>query len=453
MVILRSREPVGAIAWILALMLMPGVGGVLYLAVGTTRIVRKTEKIRRSRATLGPLLPRLCEYEMSQLPGLQGTAAEELFELLRRTADSRPTRGNRVEVITDTNRAYWLQQQAIQAAKHHVHLEYYIFQPDETGRRFRDLLIEKARAGVEVRFLYDAVGSMRLTRRFLRPMWQAGIKVECFLPVNPLRRRWVFNLRNHRKLLVVDGEVGFTGGVNVGDEYVGRHYGYWRDTHLMLRGPAALQMQQVFAADWYFAVGEELRADGYYPAPGQPGDELVQIVSSGPDQATNTAQEMYFAAISAARQRVWIETCYFVPPQPILRALITAAHRGVDVRIIVPRRCAHLLPLIAAHSYYEELLAAGVELYQYDKGLMHAKTMSVDSCWATVGSTNLDVRSLELNFEVGAVFYGEAMAKRIEEIFEQDLARSLPVELDEWKQRGLLKRLTENTCRLFSPML
>jgi cardiolipin synthase len=209
----------------------------------------------------------------------------------------------------------------------------------------------------------------------------------------------------------------------------------------------------VFAADWYFAVGEELTAAGYYPPPEQLGDELVQIVASGPDQAVNAMHEMYFAAICAARERVWIETCYFVPPQSILTALITAAHRGVDVRIIVPKRSAHLLPLVAAHSYYEELLGAGVSIYEYHKGLMHAKTMIVDGCWSTVGSTNVDVRSLELNFEVGAVFYGSSMAKRIEETFEQDLSRSVAVDPDRWQQRGLVKRLTENTCRLLSPML
>ena len=217
-VILRTRQPLAAVSWILALILMPGVGGFLYLAAGTTRVARKTRRKQLAREALEPQLPSLTSHEVAPPPDPNENVRTELMALACRIAETRPTWGNAVEVITDTNRAYGLQEQAIRDAKDHIHLEYYIFQPDETGLRFRDLLIAKARAGVRVRFLYDAVGSLRLGRRFLGPMRDAGIQAACFLPVNPLRRRWVFNLRNHRKILVVDGEVGFTGGVNVGAE-------------------------------------------------------------------------------------------------------------------------------------------------------------------------------------------------------------------------------------------
>jgi cardiolipin synthase len=454
-VILRTRQPLAAVAWILGIILMPGFGSVLYLATGTTRVARKTRRKQLARAALEPQLPSLTSHEVTPPPDPNENVRTELMALACRIAETRPVWGNAVEVITDTNRAYGLQEQAIRDAKNHIHLEYYIFQPDETGLRFRDLLIAKAREGVRVRFLYDAVGSLRLGRQFLKPMRDAGIQAECFLPVNPLRRRWVFNLRNHRKLLVVDGEVGFTGGVNVGNEYIGHksHFGYWRDTHMILRGPAVLQLQQVFAQDWFFASDEELVAPELYPPAGEPGDQIVQVLASGPDLPVEVCHELFFSAISAARRHVQIESCYFVPPDSILVALISAAHRGVDVQIILPERSAHLTALLAAQSYYQELLSAGVQIFEYTEGLMHSKMMTIDGEWSYVGSANLDNRSLRLNFEVGAVLYGPRMAGELESVFSTDRSRSRAVELARWSERGIVRRLAENTCRLLSPVL
>lgn len=454
-VILRTRQPLAAVAWILGIILMPGIGSFLYLATGTTRVARKTRRKQLAREALEPQLPSLTSHEVAPPPDPNENVRTELMALACRIAETRPTWGNAVEVITDTNRAYGLQEQAIRDAKNHIHVEYYIFQPDETGLRFRDLLIAKAREGVRVRFLYDAVGSLRLGRRFLRPMWDAGIQAECFLSVNPLRRRWVFNLRNHRKILVVDGEVGFTGGVNVGNEYIGRQsqFGYWRDTHMVLRGPAVLQLQQVFALDWFFATDEELVAPELYPAAGEPGDQILQILASGPDLPVEVCHELFFSAISAARRHVLIETCYFVPPDSIRVALMSAAHRGVDVQIILPGRSAHLTALLAAQSYYEELLAAGCQIFEYTEGLMHSKMMTIDGEWSYVGSANLDNRSLRLNFEVGAVFYGPRMAGELESVFHTDRTRSRPLELAAWSSRSIVRRLAENTCRLMSPVL
>ncbi len=454
-VILRTRQPLAAVAWILGIILMPGLGGLLYLATGTTRVQRKTRRKKQAREMLEPQLPSLDAHEVSPPPESDDSIRAELMALACRIAETRPTWGNAVEIITDTNHAYGLQEQAIRNAKNHIHLEYYIFQPDETGRRFRELLIAKAREGVRVRFLYDAVGSLRLGRRFLRPMRDAGIRVERFLPVNPLRRRWVFNLRNHRKILVVDGEVGFTGGVNVGNEYIGQtsQFGYWRDTHMMLRGSSVLQLQQVFALDWFFATDEELVAPELYPPAGEPGDQIVQVLASGPDLPVEVCHELFFTAISAARRHVFIQSCYFVPPESIRVALQSAAHRGVNVQIILPARSAHITALLAAQSYYEELLASGVRIFEYTEGLMHSKVLTIDGEWSYVGSANIDNRSLRLNFEVGGVFYGSRAATELEEMFRNDLSRCSPLELDRWSQRSILRRLAENTCRLLSPVL
>jgi cardiolipin synthase A/B len=454
-VILRTRQPLAAVAWILGIILVPGVGGLLYLATGTTRVQRKTQRKQHAREAIEKQLPSLVSHEVSPPPDANECVRTELMALACHVTETRPTWGNDVVVITDTKRAYGLQEQAILEAKNHIHLEYYIFQPDETGRRFRDLLIAKAGEGVKVRFLYDAVGSLRLGHRFLAPMREAGIRVTPFLPVNPLRRRWVFNLRNHRKILVVDGTVGFTGGVNVGNEYIGRRsqFGYWRDTHMLLRGPSVLQLQQVFAQDWFFAADEELVAPELYPTAYEPGDQTVQVIASGPDLPFEVGHELFFAAITCARRHVLIESCYFVPPDSIRWALQSAAHRGVNVRIILPARSAHLSALLAAQSYYEELLASGVQIFEYLEGLMHSKVLSVDGEWSYVGSANMDNRSLRLNFEVGAVFYGPRMARELEEMFRTDLSRSRALELNLWSSRSILRRLAENTCRLLSPVL
>ncbi len=454
-VILRHREPMSALAWILGIILVPGLGGLLYLLIGTTRLEEKAQRKRVARETIPRDLPTLVPYELPAPAGDELSLTHRLMELACHVAETRPTEGNRAEVITDTNRAYGLQEQAIRAARRHIHLEYYIFQPDETGRRFRDLLIAKAREGVQVRFLFDAVGSIRLGARFLGPMRDAGVRAECFLPVSLLRRRWVFNLRNHRKILVVDGEIGFTGGVNVGNEYIGREsqFGYWRDTHMMLRGPAVLQLQRVFAADWLFAAGEELVDVEFYPAVDPAGDHVVQIMASGPDQRVEMIHELFVAAITSARRRVWLETSYFVPTEPLRMALHIAAHRGVEVRLILPHRSAHLTALLAAHSYYDELLASGVQIHEYRGGLLHSKLMTIDGEWSTVGSANFDNRSMRLNFEAGAVFYGPAMAERLEEIFGEDLARSEPLDRAAWARRSIAQRLLENSCRLLSPIL
>lgn len=452
-VLLQRREPVSAMAWIMSFVLAPVIGPILYFTFGTNRVGRRVTQRRANWEAIDSALPHWAHYEVE--PDSEDSVGGRLMALATRITGNRAVAGNRVELILDTNRAYGLQEQAILEARRHVHLEYYIFQPDATGRRFRDLLIAASRRGVQVRFVYDAVGSLRLNQRFLKPMRDAGVHISTFLPINPLRRRFTVNLRNHRKLMVVDGRIGFTGGLNVGDEYIGRRrqFGYWRDTHIKLEGPAVLVLQRVFARDWYFATEEDLRAPELYPDPGRPGSEVVQIIESGPDADIEVSLEMVFSAIASARRRVFIETCYFVPPESICVALQSAAHRGVDVKILVPAYCAHRTALLAAQSYYAELLASGVEIYQYARGLLHAKILTIDGVWSMVGSANIDNRSLRLNFEVGAAFYNAAMAQLLEAAFHTDLAQSEPIDAERWSRRSLARQLMESTCRLLSPVL
>jgi cardiolipin synthase len=365
------------------------------------------------------------------------------------------TTGNDIEIFNDTNVTLRRIEEAIMAARHSIHLEYYIWQPDKTGMRVRDLLIDKIREGVKVRFLYDGIGSLRLTKRFLKPLTRGGAVAAPFVPGRDFRERWSINLRSHRKIVVVDGAVGFTGGMNIGDEYLGRNklLGYWRDTHLMLRGPTVHQLQQVFAEDWYYATGEELSGEGVFPAPRTEGDSMAQMISSGPDGDLREFHAVMFSAINEARHQVLLATSYFVPTEPLMMALATASARGVRVRLLLPSKSDHRMVVLAGRSYYDELLDAGVEIHEYRRGILHSKTMTVDGCWSLVGTANFDPRSLLLNFEVGVAMFDSDLAAVLETHFETDLEHARTIRKDEWARRPVRSIFAENVCRLFSPVL
>jgi cardiolipin synthase len=363
--------------------------------------------------------------------------------------------GNAVDVYPDTARAFAALLDAVAAARHHVHLEYFILRNDETGRRLLDLLADKAREGVQVRLLFDAMGCLHLKRSVLRPLQDAGGRAVAFLPLNPVRSLIRVNLRNHRKVTVVDGRVGFTGGMNIGDEYLGKspRLGYWRDTFMRLEGPAVADLQRVFCDDWEFASGESLEGDGYFPAAGQAGPHRVQVAESGPDQETNTIREMYFMAILAARRRLWIASPYLIPDAGLLDALRLARFRGVDVRLLTLRRPDHYISYYAGRYYNAEMLRLGVQVYQYDKGMMHSKLMMVDGCWGMVGSANLDNRSLHLNFEVGCALHSPELVADLEASFERDLEDATLLDRRAIDSRPLLSRVVDNACRLMAPNL
>ncbi len=377
------------------------------------------------------------------------------MRLTQEGCDTLPTIGNAITLLNDTNVILRRIEEAIMAARESVHLEYYIWRADATGRRVRDLLIERARAGVKVRFLYDSLGSLYLGREFLHPMRDAGITVATFLPGQSFRERWSFNLRSHRKLVVVDGRVGFTGGMNIGDEYLGRNklLGFWRDTHLQMTGPVVLQLQQVFAEDWYYATGEELTLPERVPESVEQGDIVAQVVSGGPTGEMRTFHLLMFSAINEAQQSITLATSYFVPTEALMLALETAAHRGVRVRLLLAGRAVYRWTVLAGRSYYEPLLEAGVEIYEYRRGILHAKTLTIDGHWSLVGTANFDSRSLLLNFEVGVAVYNPAFADELEAQFAEDLRHAKQIRLDYWVKRPLRQVLIENLCRLGAPLL
>ena len=456
--VLRRQDPTATLAWALWIILVPYLGVVAYLLLGRRRLERRIRQRRDNASAIEPHLERLEQGIEELIPGaapskLTQPDEQELVNLSNRMGARPPTCGNRVELFTDGDSAYDSLEQAIAAAEQHIHLEYYIYEEDHTGRRFRDLMVRKAKEGVQVRVLVDGVGSYGV-EEFMSPLVEAGGQVAVFLPVNIARWSRV-NLRNHRKIAVIDGSIAFTGGVNIGDEYTGRKgkVGAWRDTHLCTEGPSVYHLQEVFAEDWHFATGEDPMDDSWFPDQEQVGDVMVQVVASGPDTDHQPIKCILFAAITSARHRVFLTTPYFVPDQAILMALKTAALKGVDVRLLLPRRSDMPLVRNAGRSYYDELIDSGVRLFEYTGGILHAKTMVVDDTWATVGSANMDIRSFRLNFEINLALYGADFAAHLGAVFERDLESAAEVTSEDLAGRRPGRRVAESLARLLSPLL
>ncbi|MCB9554028.1 MAG: cardiolipin synthase [Myxococcales bacterium] len=445
--ILRKSGVSSTLAWILAIITFPVVGAAAYLMFASPSIRRAARRQRpTARGLFGgrPLAPA----------ALPEGIAEQVVTLAARLTGLPPTSGNRVELLTSSRNAFQTIEQAVRGATRRIWAEYYIIKNDATGRRFLDLLAEKAAEGVEVRLLYDAVGSLRIDPARLRAIEAAGGHCAVFLPVNPFRRRWSTHLRNHRKLVLVDDALGFTGGMNVGDEYSGRARRrggvHFHDSHLAIRGPAVADLAEIFVEDWTFATETALDVPRAPPAA---GESVTAIVPSGPDQVHNAHGMVYFAAIAAARRSVWIASPYFVPDGSMVQALVAAALRGVDVRLLVPARNDIRLVGWAARSYYPELIGAGVRVWEYLPSMLHAKRMVVDESFGIVGSANVDIRSFRLNFELGALIADRAVAADLTRQFHVELRDSREVTSAQLLQSGLGVRLRDGIARLFSPLL
>jgi len=450
----ERRSPTATLAWMLGLAGLPFLGILVYLLVGPRRLERK--KVRRAiaRRTVGGAR-RWWE---------QRTAAELPFMgQLARLATGRegwpPETAAEVRVYASGDETYDALVEAIGSARRHVHCEYYIFEPDRAGARIRDALAERARAGVTVRLLVDAVGSSRLSRRFTAPLREAGGEVVRFnRPLLGRALRGLANFRSHRKIVVVDGRVGFTGGINVSDDQsrAARGEAAWRDTHLRFEGAAVHGLQATFLEDWAFATrgrgaptGEAFQA--CFPG-AERGEHWVQVVASGPDQESSAIEALYFAAIAGASERLWITTPYFVPNEAISAALASAALRGVDVRLLLPVETDSFVVDAAGRTYHDALADAGVKIHLYGPPMVHAKTMVVDQDLAIVGTANLDNRSLRLNFEVVVAVYGEPAAAELARLFEADLARARPRTRREGDD-PFGRRLVASAARLLSPLL
>jgi cardiolipin synthase len=459
-VLVRRKEPASTLAWILTLVFLPAIGPLLFMMFGRDRVRwsarRKREMDALVRAEVATHAPQMIAGAGDSIPVPQVTDLEiALFKVGARLTHGRPSHGNAVTPLFGGNDTYDAMGAAIDAAKHHVHAQYYLIRNDATGAWFKERLIAAAKRGVEVRLLCDGYGCLTLARSYLRDLRKAGARFAWFLPARSLLLQPV-NLRNHRKIVVIDGETAFTGGLNIGDEYRGQMAGVgeWRDIHVSIRGPAARDLQRIFVQDWTFASGEQLDAAKYFPEnPAQPGHATVAIVPSGPDTRNEAIERIFFGAIAGARDRVHMTTPYFVPDQAITVAMELAAMRGVDVSLVLPSHSNHAVTFHAGRSFYDPLLESGVRLYEFTPGIVHAKTMVVDGAVSLVGSANMDLRSFRLNFEVHALVHDASLADRLEQGFAEDVRSSRLVNLAEWRARPGMDRVLEGASRLVSPLL
>jgi cardiolipin synthase len=461
LVLVRRKEPSSTIAWILVLVFLPPLGAILFLMFGRDRVrwpaKRKLELDAIVRAQVAASRDEHPEGDRtSNLRVVAVSPLEQaLFRIGQRLSHLRATDGNKVDVLTEGQTTYDVIGAAIDGARHHVHAQYYLIRNDATGAWFRDRLVAAARRGVTVRLLMDGFGCWALGPRWTRPLHKAGVAVGEFLPMRSALLQPV-NLRNHRKIVVVDGETAFTGGFNVGDEYKGRMpgVGAWRDVHLRIEGPAAAELQRVFFQDWAYATGEPIDPRAYFPRAVSPrGDAKIAIVTSGPDTRTEAIHRMFFGAIVGATREVVLTTPYFVPTESLTVAMELAAMRGVDLKVVLPGRSNHRVTFHAGRSFYTDLLTAGVDIREYQPGIVHAKTLVADSQVALVGSANMDLRSFRLNFEVHALVHDASTASRLRETFEEDLAQCRRVDLGAWNARAWPYRVKEGAARLVSPLL
>jgi len=408
---------------------------------------------RRSAAILDKLEGRSGESDILQ----KHLAVEQAINV-----DSPLVLGNKLTLLVDGPATYRAMFAAIGTAQDHIHLETYIFEDDDIGKPFADLLLEKQAAGVQVNLIYDSVGCLNTPKEFFDRLRAGGIQVLEFNPVNPLagkKKEWLLNNRDHRKLLVVDGRVAFIGGINISETYSSGSSGRsarkpranapgWRDTHLQIEGPVVAEFQKLFLDTWSKQKGPPLAGKNHFPTLDKQGDEIVRAIGSGSDDPGSPIYLTFLSAIEHAEQQVHITNAYFAPDPQFIKVLTDAAQRGVEVKLILPSHTDSWVVFHAGRSHYSKLLRAGVKIYERRGAVMHSKTASIDGVWSTIGSTNLDWRSFLHNDEINAAILGRDFARQMDAMFARDLAESDAIDLERWEQRSLILRLKEGTARL-----
>lgn len=449
-IILDNRNPVKSLAWILVLVFLPIVGLILYYFFG-----RDTRRIRIiNKKTYGRMLEKpMAEYLAQQETFLPHNYSR-LISLFRNNTQALPFDGNDVEIYTSGNQMLDSLMQQLEQATKHIHLQFYIFEDDSVGQQVKEMLMRKARQGVEVRVLYDDVGCWHVSRKFFQEMEEAGVQVHAFLEVRFPRFASGMNYRNHRKVVVIDGEVGYIGGMNLADRYVnGVPWGIWRDTHVKITGKAVHGLQTIFLLDWYFVSGTLLTDGRYFPSLDDCGDSLIQIVAGSPVGPWREIMQGLTMSIALAKNYFYIQTPYFMPTESVRMALTTAAVSGVDVRLMIPRRADSWLVNKASRSYLRDMLQAGVKVYFYEKGFLHSKLLVSDDMLSSIGSANIDFRSFEHNLEANAFIYDEATATKLRELFLADQRDCTQLSLKSWKKRPWYNKFSESVVRLLSPLL
>ena len=450
-VLLDNRSPTQSLLWVVALIMLPFIGLVFYVFFGRNHRKKKIVQSNQHK-----ILPKP-EYAL----GMKDLITSDLEKHLQKTArllfknsGSHPYIDTKVEMLVGGNETFERIFADIENAKQHIHIEFYIIEDDTVGNELRRLLIRKAQEKVRIRVIYDYLGGFRLSDAYIKSLRNAGVFIQPFLPFNLRFGYGKINYRNHRKLVVIDGKIGYTGGINIANRYIyGNRLGKWRDTSVRLEGSAVHGLQNLFLTDWQFVDNKAVINEKYFPEPKTFSQNVVQIVPSGPDTDWETILQGIITVFSNARKNIYIHTPYFLPPESLMTAIEMAALSGVDVRLMVPYKTDTILATAASSSYYERVMVAGARIFFYKENFLHSKAITVDNEIGIVGTANMDIRSFEQNFEVNAFIYDEAVAKNLRNAFEEDAKFCEEIELETWKKRRPIQRFKESLARLFSPVL
>jgi cardiolipin synthase len=451
-VLLENKNPVRTVAWVLLLLFLPYFGLLLYLVFG--RSFKRQSRLSRKMHTQ---LINQTQNARNHLEPVNDSLLESyqpLIKLLEKTGAAPLSTNHSVDIYTDGKTLLADMLKDIEQAKHHIHAEYYILESDETGDAFKNALIKKAQEGVKVRLIYDDLGSWYLKRSAIREMKKAGIRLFSFFKIRFPYFTTKLNYRNHRKIVIIDGKVGYLGGFNIADRYTkGLDWGVWRDTHIRVHGNSVINLQNIFRADWSYMTKRVFKSDAYFPVSSTPNNYFMQIVGSGPDLDWQTIMQGYLHAIMHAKKYIYIQTPYFLPNESIANAIEMASLRGVDVRLMIPFRSDERIAFEASISYMENILKSGVKVLQYQNGFIHSKTMVIDGELSVVGTANMDLRSFEQNFEVNAFIYSPEKANELTSIFLNDAKSCKKLSYWRWKKRPMWRKMLQSIARLLSPAL
>jgi cardiolipin synthase len=466
---LEHRRQAHLTAWILMVLLLPFIGLAAYWMIGRRPKHYRHQEVERNRhqeverppATDQALSVTQSECTNAHPSSIPFSDIQERFprlmSLIAKSPDFLFTNGNQTRILTNGEETYDVMLKEMSKAKHHIHLDYYTIRGDATGQLFLALLTEKAKRGVEVKLIYDGIGTLKLDSVFLEKLHASGCRTACFAPPfrSLLNRR--LNFRNHRKILVIDGVTGFLGGINIGDEYVGHDpkLGFWRDTHLMVKGDSVGELQHLFMEDWEAAAGEEMdrQCSNYFPGHSAAGDEKVLIVPSVPSVQEQKIVEVLHSVLTAAQSCIFASTPYFIPDPIIAAALAMAARSGIEVKLILPGVSDSKLVLLATLSHVQDMLDAGVQVYRYRNGFIHAKVLIVDEALASVGSANLDLRSLYSNYELLAFLFDPKPINKLRKDFEDDLKQCEAIDPEMFARRSRKQKAAEGIMHILSPLL
>jgi len=455
----ERRNPTATLSWLLVMFFLPGFGFVLYLFLGQDLRKKRLFYMKEGEEReIFSLVQQQSEYLLNRRLTFKNKYINQYKDLIHLNINSQAlfTRDNSVEIFNNGEDLFRKMIECLEGAQKYIHMEYYIIRNDSLGRQILNLLASKARAGVEVKLLYDGMGCMRLPWKFFKPLTAAGGKTANFFPPLLPYINLRINYRNHRKICLIDGEEGFVGGFNIGDEYLGisSEFGFWRDTHIRIKGSALDELELRFLLDWRYASKDDFIAEArYFPHRMPQGQTGIQIVSSGPDSKWSAIKNAYIKMISGAQRNIYLQTPYFVPDDSILEALKIAALSGIEVCLVIPGKPDHFFVHWASLSYVGELLEAGVRCFYYNRGFMHSKTIVIDGMASSIGTANLDIRSFDLNFEVNAFIYDEKVSQELETTFRKDLEDCSEITMENYLHRSLSVRAKEAFWRLLSPLL